>query len=109
MNFKEIKSAVEHLKKTCKCMQCQSKYELEDISVIASTQSEALFELICNQCQCSTIVSVLLSLDPDQEVEIRKAEPQRKHKNISQDDVLDIKNFLSTFDGNFKKIFSKKK
>lgn len=90
-------------------MQCQSKYEFEDINVIASTQIEGLFELICNQCQCSTIVTVTLSMEPNQEVEIRRAGHNRTHKNISQDDVLDIKNFLSTFDGNFKKIFTKKK
>ena len=33
----------------------------------------------------------------------------RTHREISQNEVLDMKNFLARFDGNFKKIFIKEK
>jgi hypothetical protein len=111
MNFPEINSAIKHLIKTCKCLQCQAKYKSENISIVATTKLEGLFELHCDKCKATSIVSILLTPEHEEgtarEMEIT---PQRRNfKGISQDDVLDIKNFLSTFDGNFKKIFSKKK
>ena len=100
MNFKEIKNAVEHLQKTCKCMQCNIGYNPEDIHVIATTKIEGLLETKCNKCKTSTIVTILIA----PKIEI-KEQNTRKHQGISPDDILDIKNFLSTFDGDFKKIF----
>lgn len=104
MNFSEITSAVRHLQKTCKCVQCNKAFKNDDIHIIASTKHEGLFELHCRGCHSSTIVSVMITA----EVEIQH-NIQRSHRGISTNDVLDIKNFLSKFDGNFKKIFSKKK
>jgi len=106
MNIPEIKSAAKHIQKTCKCLQCNQEYKLKDINIVATTNSEALFELVCEKCQSSSIVTVLLSPESDTRVEIKKS---HHPSEISQDDVLDIKNFLTTFDGNFKKIFTKKK
>ncbi len=108
MNFKEIKNAVKHLKETCTCPSCKIKYREVDINIVASTSSEALFELNCEACETSTIVTVLQSHDND-EGNTPSPMMKRPHKKVSQDDVLDVKNFLSRFDGNFKKLFTKKK
>jgi len=37
-------------------------------------------------------------------IEIKEGN-NRTHKSISDNDILDIKNFLNNFDGDFKKIF----
>lgn len=105
MKFSEIRNAVKHLLKTSKCLHCNNKYAVEDISVVASTHSEGLFEMTCNHCKASTIVTVLLSPEPETKKEA--GQNLRTHQSISKDDVLDIKNFLNKFDGNFKKIFYK--
>ncbi len=105
MNYPDIKNAVKHLQETCKCLQCESKYRKNDVHIVATTQMEGLFDLRCPKCQCSTIVTVLLA----PEMEVKKAHTQRTHHSISHDDVLDIKNFLNNFDGDFKKLFIKKK
>ncbi len=98
MKFSDIRNAVKHLLKNTKCVQCQKRYDVEDVSVIATAGSEGLFELVCENCNLSTMVTMTKS--PTME---------RKHKSISEDDVLDIKNFLNKFDGNFKKIFTNKR
>lgn len=109
MNFPEIEKVIKHLQKTCTCLQCKSKYDVKDIHTIATTKIEGLFEVKCKKCNCSTIVTVLLAKGAEiKDAKIESA-PKRKHRKISQNDVLDIKNFLSRFDGNFKRIFTQKK
>lgn len=113
MNFIEIKNAVAHLKKTSKCTHCEEKYVDEHIHVLATTQHEGLFELKCAKCAISTLVTVVLSRD----MQVKSKRPGKAkdsqittHQNknsISENDILDIKNFLTKFDGNFKKLFSR--
>jgi hypothetical protein len=109
MNFSEIKNAITHLLKTSKCSACESKYKEEDINIIATTKTEGLFEIKCPECDTSTIVTVMLA----PEIEVKETPnnidlpTQRPHRGVSQNEVLDMKNFLSHFDGNFKKIFIK--
>lgn len=98
MNFRQIKKTVDHLQKTCTCLQCHKSYASEEISVIATAKHEGLFEVNCKKCGCSTLVTVIMS-----PLKVEKT-VQRRHKGISQNDVLDIKNFLNNFDGDFKKI-----
>lgn len=112
MNFLEVKNAIAHLKKTSKCTHCEAKYTDSNIHVLATTQHEGLFELKCSKCEMSTLVTVVLS----REMQIKTKRPGRGKESqmmtrnpngISEDDVLDIKNFLTKFDGNFKKLFSR--
>lgn len=106
MNLPEIENAILHLHKTCKCQQCKKAYKIEDIAIVASTKTEGLFDLKCEKCKSSTIVSVLMT---PEEGKKNQPAPSRLHRKISPNDVLDMKNFLTTFDGNFKKIFTRKK
>ncbi|MBT4917319.1 hypothetical protein HON58_02660 [Candidatus Peregrinibacteria bacterium] len=109
MNFKEIKNAVKHLQETCTCSGCKNKYLQKDIKVVATTSSEGLFELVCNKCHSSTIVTVLVTREEqNQQAQVTETRT-RTHRKISTDDVLDIKNFLTDFDGNFIKLFTKEK
>jgi len=101
MNFNEIKNTIEHLKKTCKCTQCNKTYEDTDISVIATTNIEGMMEMRCSQCKTSTLVTVIIT----PEIEIKDHNNDRIHKGISDNDILDVKNFLNNFDGDFKKAF----
>ena len=79
-----------------------------NIDIIATTFSEGLFELHCEECGTSTLVSVLLETKIEKTPDVVEMLYSRSHRNISQNDILDIKNFLKGFDGNFKKIFTKK-
>ena len=108
MDINEIQNAVKHLTKTSECLNCSKKYEETDIQVLTTTQHEGLFELRCHECNASTIVTVLMSAESELKNRIEKR-PQgvKKQAKITDNDILDIKNFLNSFDGNFKKIFTK--
>lgn len=120
MNFPEIENAVIHLKKASRCLHCQGKYNYADINLIASTSNEGLFEMKCQKCHNNTLVTVLLGAEPKIDnkkdsaqhldlATIKEKSLRRTHRKIEDNDVLDIKNFLNNFDGNFKKIFTRKK
>jgi len=106
MNFPEINNTIKHLIKTAKCPECKGKYKTSDVNVIATTQMEGLFEIRCSKCMISSIVTVLIGASSDVEI-LNSA--NREHRSISENDILDMKNFLNKFDGNFKKIFSNQK
>ena len=105
MNYDELKYAIQHVKKTCKCVSCKRNFINADIHVIACTNDEALMELRCDQCACSTIVTVSINSG----LEVTEKNTHRQHRSISKNDILDMKNFLNNFDGNFKKIFKQTK
>ena len=107
MDFTELQATIEHLKKTCKCPQCNGAYTDKGIHVITTTTIEGLLEMRCLKCNLSSLVTVLITPAIEQStVEIKETHP-RTHRGISDNDLLDIKNFLSRFDGDFKKIFNK--
>lgn len=103
MNFPEIENTVKHLQKISTCMNCKSKYLKENIHIIATTNQEGLFEMKCSKCKDSTIVTILLT----PEIQVKEKNLGRTHRKVSENDILDIKNSLNNFDGNFEKIFSK--
>jgi len=103
MNFDEIKNTIDHLKKTCKCPECSGLYRDQDINIIATTNIEGMMEMRCEKCHLSTLVTVIIT---PAALEI-KEQNHRTHKSISNNDILDVKNFLNNFDGDFKKVFSK--
>lgn len=114
MNFNELESAVKHLRETCKCLQCGAKFKKADVHIIATTSTEGLFELKCKKCLSTTIVTVTSGGTDEVEITDQKLPSETipttrgRRSLVSQNDVLDVKNFLSNFDGNFKKIFPKK-
>lgn len=106
MNINQIKKAVKYIQSNCPCNVCGKKAKNADIYVIASTKLEGLFEVYCPKCQASSIISVMVSKIAPEERMHRDLDLGGPHQ-VSQNDILDLKNFLSGFDGNFKKIFKK--
>ncbi len=104
MNINELQSTIKQLTETCACLGCKSKYIEGKINVIATTKNEGLFEMYCEKCNATSLVTVIVSRTVHLEGSKRK---HSRIENISKNDILDMKNFLQGFDGNFKKIFLK--
>ncbi|MBD3330662.1 hypothetical protein GF354_03990 [Candidatus Peregrinibacteria bacterium] len=77
---------------------------MDNIHIIATNGKESLMELKCPKCKLSVIVSVTSGLEHELELQ-----DHTSTSAISKNDILDIKNFLTKFDGNFKKLFNTKK
>lgn len=101
MNLEEINFAAKYLKKNCNCSNCNKKFNLQNIHLLAATNNEGLFEAKCHNCETNTIINIVVGH------EMEHMSLPRQHQNISENEILDMKNFLNKFDGNFKKLFQK--
>lgn len=104
MNFNDLKSIIRQLKKSVTCTQCSKKFMNDDIQVLSTFGNEGLFFFNCQTCQNQLFVHISISEQDDQKnlnIQTQNA------MNITQNDVLDIHNFLNRFNGDFKKLFSK--
>jgi len=72
MNTNEIKSTVKQLTETCECLSCKTKYKENKINVIATTKKEGLFEMHCDKCHSTSLVTVMIN-------KITQLEGQRQH------------------------------
>ncbi len=117
MRFSDLANAVKHLMRTTACSHCKGKHTEHDVNVILTTKLEGLFELRCGKCHISSLMTVILSptietkknsLPPPGRVDIQNI-TSNPLSTISKNDILDVKNFLNNFDGNFKKLFTNEK
>lgn len=111
MNLNELLVIVRHIKKSSPCPSCNRPYRQQDISILASTKYECLVEMRCRYCKktsLSDIVATPRERKPGEKIQNEVPLINQVIRNgITENDVLDIKNAMKNFDGNFKKLFFK--
>ncbi len=124
MNFNELQQIVKYIRKSMPCPNCKKTYYSQDIEVLSTFDDQGLYHLNCHNCQNQLLVHVTVSEQetkleekgsPKQQIEAKPAMLERKHhsiistkKDVSLNDVIDVHQFLNSFDGDFKTLFSKK-
>jgi hypothetical protein len=96
MNYNDLKKLVRYLKETTKCPNCKKNFLNKNIIILAILPSEAVIQLDCNKCRCATLVTAGKNLDS-------------LATGINKNDILDMHNFLSRFNGDFKNLFKSSK
>ncbi|MBD3270708.1 hypothetical protein GF376_04225 [Candidatus Peregrinibacteria bacterium] len=130
MNYSELQLIIRYIKKSLTCSSCTKCYKNEDIEVLSTFDDQGLFHLHCHHCHTELIVHVTLSdqeaklskknTDKQQMIQAKKAYSDKRnhvsikskngyHENISMNDVIDMHQFLNSFDGDFRKLFSEQK
>ena len=104
MNFIELKGIIRHLKKVVPCSTCQKKFMDEGIKVLSTHNMEGLFHFTCYNCSNQLIVHVSIVEQTDKVNRVNIQATNAPH--VSPNEVLDIHNFLSRFNGDFKDLFS---
>ncbi|PKL37090.1 hypothetical protein CVV38_04370 [Candidatus Peregrinibacteria bacterium HGW-Peregrinibacteria-1] len=110
MTLHELQQTIKYIRQNCRCPKCQSKYQIADIQVVATNDSEGVFELDCPKCDCLILMNLFVSADKQEIIEdvidqaFTSPDSHGGIKRIDHNDILDIKNFLAKFDGNFKKV-----
>jgi hypothetical protein len=113
MNITEFLKAIKYLKKSVVCPGCKKSYQNRDIYINDLFADEIFFVVDCRKCNQQNLIHVYNQAKDQEEHEAQfeesyidaPQEPKRVHKAISQNDYLDVKNFLKGFDGDFKRIF----
>ncbi len=112
MNYKVLKEIIVLLKQKMKCPGCSKNLSNKEIDIIGIQPEKLLIKFGCKKCHAQTLVEVLVveAEEVDElhnETRIHQGLQVRAHTlpGISQDEVLDIHNFLKSFSGDFKTIF----
>lgn len=103
MNYSEIKDIVRHLKKNSTCHVCNRKFVNEGIQVLFTFGQEGMFVFTCTYCLSQVFVHVSIL---DKQAKVKAMNMTNGNESISQNDVLDIHNFLNKFNGDFKTLFT---
>ncbi len=103
MNYEDLREIIRHLKRVVPCSHCKKKLSNEEISLMATFHQESLLHLSCLQCGNQLIVHVsIVNKNDSSTLSIKTHEGS----HISQNEVLDMHNFLGQFNGDFKQLFS---
>jgi len=109
MNLNELVSIIKHVRKNSSCPNCKKRYNTQNISILASTKFECLLELKCPYCKKTALTDIVAT--PKKGPEAFEALNNIPLINrvirdgVTNNDILDVKNFLDDFDGNFEKLF----
>lgn len=104
MNYIDFKQIMRHLKKNLPCSTCGKKFPDEGINLISSLNNSLLFHFTCPQCKNELVAEVSI-IEQTQAVN-RLNINTKPAESIKPNDVLDIHDFLNSFDGDFIKLFS---
>jgi len=105
MNCAELSSIIRYIKEVFPCSMCKKPFNSKEIITLATLPNECLLATICGKCNANTILSVVVMPAVSQKTERKIMVRTANAQNISTNEILDIKNFLKSFKGDFKEIF----
>lgn len=108
MNYYDIKMMVAEIKKKITCPKCKGHYTDEDIDIVSSfCFCQSVFYATCFECQLDSVIEITIDFNKIKP-KIQKLGTAPRLGKISSNEVLDMRNFLQNFDGNFSGIFKNK-
>ncbi|MFA5793314.1 MAG: hypothetical protein WC897_05645 [Candidatus Gracilibacteria bacterium] len=104
MNFHDLKIIVNKIKREITCPNCQNKYVDESIEIIGAINDEQFFfQAFCADCKLLSFIT--MHIDADAPItDLPKLGTAPRMGKITQDEVLDMHNFLKDFDGDISSI-----
>jgi hypothetical protein len=107
MTERQIKTMVSSVK----CHICGDHYEKNSIDILGYQNDTWFMNVFCPTCNKSIFIAAIIKKEDSQLVtDLAKQEidlfPQRNQ--VNEDDLLDLHNFFTDFDGDFIKLFNKR-
>jgi hypothetical protein len=105
MNFHDLRIVMGYLKKGTRCADCKGRFTDDDLEIIGALGDEQLLvNTWCPRCEIEALVTVHIDAQwlygPDPEL---GSAPRMGH--VSANEVLDMRNFLKSFNGDFDQMF----
>lgn len=105
MNFSQLKKLIQEVKKSIPCKECGATYKDKGLRLIGSLWNESFLLAQCLECKNEMIINIVLTQERGHR---RLSKNRGTFKPISSNDILDMRNFLKQFNGDFINLFSKK-
>ena len=101
---------IKRLMPSIKCDICGQHYEVDNISVIGHYEDLWFLSALCPACrtQCLVVVVIKENKTPEVTTDLNEVELDGLGGMgvLTADTMLDMRNFLKDFDGDFSRIFS---
>ena len=104
---------IKKLMSSVKCAVCGQPYEEDDIKILGHQEDLWFLRVSCSVCHTRCLAAAVIKEDRAPEVitDLTEAE-QKKFSNMARltaDEVIDMHNFLKTFDGSFSQLLASNK
>lgn len=102
---------IKRLVSSMKCNVCGQRYVADNINVLGHQEELWFLSVFCPSCRTQGLVAAVVKEERVQAIGELTPEDQERLSQIapvSEDDLLDLHNFLKDFDGDFAGLFSKK-
>ena len=103
-------AVIKRLMASIKCGVCGQRYEVDNINVLGHHEDLWFLSASCPACYARCLVAAVVKEGrvPELATDLTKAELDsfRNASRVTTDDVLDMRNFLKGFDGDFSWLFS---
>ncbi len=99
---------IKRLISSIKCSPCGQHYESYDIDVLGHDDDIWFLEVHCSSCHTQSLVAAIIkeTRTPKIASDLTEAETNLRYSDlVSGDDMLDMRRFLSGFNGNFSHLF----
>lgn len=113
MNERNLEELLKNIQAMIKCPHCGSSYTKENISIIGNMGEAVLVQLSCISCKMPVMATIVakgsnpyvgLSAKP-QMISQQAVNNYASEKEITSDEIIDMHNFLGSFNGDFEKLF----
>jgi hypothetical protein len=109
MSLSSLTEIVKNATASIKCPKCTKGFADNSVEVVDITGDRGLFSGHCRYCNSATLVSMNIKEFRQKIAKRNKQISKIVVNKISPTDVVELKNFLADFDGDFKKILGQKK
>ena len=103
---------IKKLMTSIKCESCGQNYEPYNVDVIGHREDMWFLRVLCSKCHTQCLVAAVVKAGKASEEadDLAGAGVEDFHyEKIEIDDVLDMHNFLTDFDGDFSRLFGQEK
>lgn len=111
MNKSELQDLIRNLQALMRCPSCGAHYKSEEIQFLGQVDVAWLLQLNCAACSLPVLATVMVADKPKSrkimsDFRVDEFERFGGFSEVTADDVLEMHNFLDTFDGNFSALFA---
>lgn len=94
-----------------KCIVCGHRYGSEDIEIVGHHDECWFLSMVCEHCQTQGLVAAMVGDSGPAEIVtdfVEEEEGLIGEEPVTVEDVLDMHEFLDTFDGDFRHLFAER-
>lgn len=105
MKLSHLTEIVKNVQRTLTCPKCGKPFAEHSVDIVDITGDRGLFSAHCLSCNSSTLTSISVR-DFRQKINSREKQVRKvATSKVAPADVVGVKNFLESFDGDFKRLF----